>query len=72
MTLKFSGWTWPIRSRSTKLSFIGVTRVSALMIAARAIGSSRPGVSMTMTSACSASRSIAASRPRSLWSVETS
>ena len=49
--LKFSGSTWPIRSRSTKLSFIGVTSVSAWTIAARATGSSRPGVSMTMTSA---------------------
>ena len=41
-----------MRSRSTKLSFIGVTSVSALRIAARAIGSSRPGVSITSTSAC--------------------
>ena len=55
-TLKVSASTWPIRSKSTKLSFIGVTSVSAWSAAWRANGSSRPGVSKMRKSAAASRR----------------
>src|SRR3546814_3348082 len=63
-TLKFSGSTCPIKSKSTKLSFIGVTSVFARAAIYLANSSSRPGVSTTRKSSpgvsastCSCSRS---------------
>ena len=50
MTLPDTGSTWPNRSKSIKLSLIGVINVAAATWAASDRGVTAPGVSITMKS----------------------
>ena len=56
-----------MRSKSTKLSFIGVISVSARPSATRDKGLSRPGVSTTITSTTGAHASSVVRSSVSLW-----